>query len=148
MSRAEPDSEEQANLGIVCDNCGARWRLPAGWKGTQANCQKCGHGIDARIQLAGRERGGGGSPTPPATDARPAIDRSKFAPAPERAPTRQKAAPKPRADHLDEDGDKSTESSRPRQARDAHKGPRSPLPWILAAGVLAVVVAIVVVATR
>ena len=70
-------------IPITCDNCGAKYKLPPTFKGSQAKCQKCGSVIDVAKQ---REAAGdGASPAAaakpaaarPAAAAKPAVDRSK-----------------------------------------------------------------------
>jgi len=41
-----------SDLQIVCDNCGAKYRLPASFSGDRAKCQKCGSAIDVAAQKA------------------------------------------------------------------------------------------------
>ena len=80
-------------IPITCDNCGAKYRLPETFTGTQAKCQKCGSVIDVQ-----KQRGQAETPasTPaaaarpaaaakPASAARPAVDRSKEKEAPKAA---------------------------------------------------------------
>ncbi len=63
---------------ITCDNCGAKYKLPESFAGTQAKCQKCGSAIDVARQRASPDEAATGAR--PAAAARPAIDRSKLAP--------------------------------------------------------------------
>lgn len=70
-------------IPITCDNCGAKYKLPPTFKGTQAKCQKCGSAIDVAKQR--KAAGAGDSPAAaakpaaarPAAAAKPAVDRSK-----------------------------------------------------------------------
>lgn len=69
-------------IPITCDNCGAKYKLPPTFKGTQAKCQKCGSVID--VQKQREAQGDGDSPAAaakpaarPAAAAKPAVDRSK-----------------------------------------------------------------------
>ncbi|MFK7740050.1 MAG: hypothetical protein AB8H80_06965 [Planctomycetota bacterium] len=73
-------------IPITCDNCGAKYKLPPTFKGTQAKCQKCGSVIDVAGQRAAADSGDGGSKPAaaakpakarPAAAAKPAVDRSK-----------------------------------------------------------------------
>jgi len=69
-------------IPITCDNCGAKYKLPPTFKGTQAKCQKCGSVIDVQKQREAMD--GGDTPAAaakpaarPAAAAKPAVDRSK-----------------------------------------------------------------------
>ena len=53
-------------IPIVCVNCGAKYKLPPTFKGTQAKCPKCSSIIDVAKQLA--EAGNGDSAKPAAAD--------------------------------------------------------------------------------
>jgi len=67
-------------IPITCDNCGAKYKLPPTFKGSQAKCQKCGSVIDVAKQREAAEAGGDAKPAAaakPAAKARPAVDRSK-----------------------------------------------------------------------
>lgn len=70
-------------IPITCDNCGAKYKLPPTFKGSQAKCQKCGSVIDVAKQR--ESAGSAASPAAaakpatarPAAAAKPAVDRSK-----------------------------------------------------------------------
>ncbi|MFT4841205.1 MAG: cobalamin biosynthesis Mg chelatase CobN, partial [Candidatus Azotimanducaceae bacterium] len=70
-------------IPITCDNCGAKYKLPPTFKGTQAKCQKCGSVIDVAKQResAGSDSSPAAAAKPaasrPAAAAKPAVDRSK-----------------------------------------------------------------------
>ncbi|MGK0299189.1 MAG: hypothetical protein ACI89X_000050 [Planctomycetota bacterium] len=70
-------------IPITCDNCGAKYKLPPTFKGTQAKCQKCGSVIDVAKQResAGSDASPAAAAKPaaarPAAAAKPAVDRSK-----------------------------------------------------------------------
>lgn len=70
-------------IPITCDNCGAKYKLPPTFKGTQAKCQKCGSVIDVQKQReaasAGDSPAAAAKPAQarPASGAKPAVDRSK-----------------------------------------------------------------------
>ena len=83
-------------IPITCDNCGAKYKLPPTFKGSQAKCQKCGSVIDVAKQREAAEAGGDAKPAAaakPAAKARPAVDRSKGRAA--GASARKAAADKP-----------------------------------------------------
>ncbi len=61
-------------IPITCENCGAKYKLPPTFKGSQAKCQKCGSVIDVAKQ---RDAAGDGEDSAPAAAAKPAVDRSK-----------------------------------------------------------------------
>ena len=42
-------------IPITCDNCGAKYKLPPTFKGSQAKCQKCGSVIDVAKQREAAE---------------------------------------------------------------------------------------------
>ena len=67
-------------IPITCDNCGAKYRLPATFAGATATCQKCGSAIDVAAQRAGDDPTAAvaNAAAKPAA-ARPAMDRSKLA---------------------------------------------------------------------
>ncbi len=131
-------------LQITCDNCGAKYKLPETFTGTQAKCQKCGSVIDVQKQRAAAAAPAAAT-TPaaaakPAAAARPAIDRSKAAPKeapvaaarPERASRRGK----------DADAEDATGGRRGRGERPAKKSNQMPL---ILGGVGLVAIAIVAV---
>lgn len=131
-------------LSITCDNCGAKYKLPETFKGSQAKCQKCGSVIDVQKQRAATS----GADTPsaakpaaqkPAAAARPAIDRSKSEPKPvERAarPTRVERASKDAPAATADDGGKGRRGAR------GERPPKksNPMPLVLS-GVGLVVIA-------
>jgi hypothetical protein len=53
-------------LPIVCDNCGAKYRLPESFSGDKAKCKQCGSVIDVAAQKAAAA-----APPPKAAPARP-----------------------------------------------------------------------------
>ena len=61
-------------IQITCENCGAKYKLPETFKGSQAKCQKCGSVIDVAKQ---RDAAASGEDAAPAAAAKPAVDRSK-----------------------------------------------------------------------
>ena len=79
-------------LQITCDNCGAKYKLPATFTGSQAKCQKCGSVIDVQKQRAAATGSTAAAAPKPAAAARPAIDRSKQAPTPAAKPAAPAAA--------------------------------------------------------
>ncbi len=69
-------------IPITCENCGAKYKLPPTFKGTQAKCQKCGSVIDVAKQreAADSDATPAAAAKPaarPAAAAKPAVDRSK-----------------------------------------------------------------------
>lgn len=80
-------------IHITCDNCGAKYKLPETFTGSQAKCQKCGSVIDVqkqRGQAAAAAPAAAAQPAAavkPAAAAKPAVDRSKAA-APAERPAR------------------------------------------------------------
>ena len=129
-------------IPISCDNCGAKYRLPENFSGTQSNCQKCGSVIDVA-----KQRSSAGSPgTTPAAAARPAsaarlaVDRSKEAPKPiERRTARTEASP--RTASTASEGDR-TRSSRGRGERQPKKG--NAMKFVIGGvGLLAIIVVVV-----
>ena len=116
-------------IPIVCDNCGARWRLPDNFAAAQSKCRDCGSAIDVARQRTAAE--GDGKPMLPAA-ARPARDRSKDPRPSERTSA---AAANPTA-----------EPKSRRRDRDVPKA-KSKLPFVLA-GLLVLAVVIVLVALK
>jgi hypothetical protein len=150
MSRAEPDqpidAREQASHGIVCDNCGAKWRLPPTWKGPTANCQRCGCSIDAQVQL---DANASSRQNPAAV--RPAQNRTRGPAAANatRPATRSSATTATRSAPAAIGGDSGPrDSGRAHGPRDERRGSGSPLPWIFAGCALCVLGAIAFVAAR
>jgi hypothetical protein len=119
---------------IICDNCGARWRLPEGFAGAQSKCRQCGSAID----VARQRNGGDGAPAAarPAAGARPAVDRSRE-PRPVERPAAAASAPAR--------GGRERVRDEPRRRRsERESAKRSKLPFVIAGVVvLAVVIAIV-----
>ena len=141
-------------IPITCDNCGAKYKLPPTFKGSQAKCQKCGSVIDVAKQraTAGDDASPAAAAKPaaarPAAAAKPAVDRSKSRPA---ASSRKAAAAEPAADKparasssrsrrgkQDEDGDDSKRRGRDKKSNNT--------PMILGSvGLLAIVIVVAVV---
>lgn len=106
-------------IPITCDNCGAKYKLPPTFKGSQAKCQKCGSVIDVAKQ---RESAGDGDASPaagakpakarPAAAAKPAVDRSKSRAKPATGGRKAAAAAK-------DDGGKPARASSSRSRRGA-----------------------------
>lgn len=140
-------------LQITCDNCGAKYKLPDTFTGSQAKCQKCGSVID--VQKQRQTASSGSAPAAaapaaakPAAAARPAIDRSKESPkAAERpaAPATRSERPTRRGkdgkDKDDADGGE-TKGRRGRGEREAKKSNSMPL-MLGGVGLLAIVVVVV-----
>ena len=132
-------------IPITCDNCGAKYRLPENFTGSQSKCQKCGSVIDVGKQRASATSPAGTMPAAaakPAAAARPAVDRSREAPKPvERRPTRTEALP--RAASTAGEGDRSR-SRRGRSDRQAKKS--SSMKFVIGGvGLLAIIVVVVLV---
>src|SRR5262249_61989221 len=74
-------------LQIVCDNCGAKYRLPETFSGAKAKCKQCNSAIDVAAQRAAAQ-----APAAAATPAaaRPARAGSPARPAP--SPARSTAS--------------------------------------------------------
>ncbi|MCK5944491.1 MAG: hypothetical protein KAI24_21060 [Planctomycetes bacterium] len=118
-------------IPITCDNCGAKYKLPPTFKGSQAKCQKCGSVIDvAKQREAAGADAGPAAAAKPAAAARPAVDRSKgrAAGGARKATAAKAAADKParagrgRAASDDDDGDE-----RPRRGRAEKKKDNTPM---------------------
>ena len=60
-------------IPITCDNCGAKYKLPPTFKGSQAKCQKCGSVIDVAKQREAAEAGGDAKPAAAAKPAAKAL---------------------------------------------------------------------------
>ena len=132
-------------LQIHCDNCGAKYRLPENFTGTQSKCQKCGSVIDVAKQRASADSPAGAMPAAaarPASAARLAVDRSKEVPKPvERRPTRTESPP--RAASTAGEGDRSR-SRRGRGERQTKRG--SAMKFVIGGvGLLAIIVVVVLV---
>ncbi|HZN37702.1 MAG TPA: hypothetical protein VFD82_02805 [Planctomycetota bacterium] len=132
-------------IQIHCDNCGAKYRLPENFTGTQSKCQKCGSVIDVAKQRASADTPAGTMPAAaarPASAARLAVDRSREAPKPvERRPTRSEASP--RAATSAGEGDRSR-SRRGRSERQTKKS--SSMKFVIGGvGLLAIIVVVVLV---
>ena len=119
-------------IPIVCVNCGAKYKLPATFKGNQAKCPKCGSIIDVAKQLA--TTGGGDAAKPataakPAAKARPAKDRSKVGAGARKTAVTKSPAAKParptrgRGRAKDQSDDEET----PRRSRSVKKKDNTPL---------------------
>ncbi|MEC8651443.1 MAG: hypothetical protein VXY92_02685 [Planctomycetota bacterium] len=114
-------------IPITCDNCGAKYKLPPTFKGSQAKCQKCGSVIDVAKQRAAAEGGGDAKPAAaakPASKARPAVDRSK---ARAGAGTRKAAADKPARSARGRAAAKADGEERPRRGRPEKKKDNTPM---------------------
>jgi len=130
-------------MPITCDNCGAKYRLPENFTGTQSKCQKCGSVIDVEKQRANAGSPAGSMPAAaarPASAARLAVDRSKEAPKPvERRSTRTEPSPKAAASAGE--GDRS----RARRGRGERPAKKSAMPFVIGGVVLAIIVVVVLV---
>lgn len=140
-------------LAITCDNCGAKYKLPESFTGSQAKCQKCGSVIDVARQRAAASSPAAGpataarpAPAKPAAAARPAIDRSKEAARPAERPAA--AARTERAERTARKGraaadDAPAEDAKGRRGRGERKKNNS-MPLLLAGvGLVAIVVVVV-----
>jgi hypothetical protein len=119
-------------LPIVCDNCGAKYKLPESFTASQSKCQKCGSviNVDAQRQPASTAS----AAAKPATGARPAVARSAEPPRPtERSNERASRSAR-------------SEAGRERGSRGRRDAPpkKSSLPLVLGGIGLLVVAAIVV----
>ena len=119
-------------IPIVCVNCGAKYKLPPTFKGTQAKCQKCGSIIDVAKQLAEAKDGDSAKPAAaakPAAKARPAKDRSKVGGGARKTAATKTAAAKPArpARGRGRARDRGDNEDTPRRARDAKKKDNTPL---------------------
>jgi len=124
-------------LSIVCDNCGAKYRIPEADERTQAKCQKCGSVIDVSRQRP--SAADAPSAARPAA-ARPAVDRSKEPiPVPTARPAIGQRTERPRRP---ERGDANDTGGRPsRGARRSGKGEDTAKPkWPLFVGIGVVVI--------
>jgi transcription initiation factor TFIIIB Brf1 subunit/transcription initiation factor TFIIB len=121
---------------IVCDNCGAKWKLPESDQRSQAKCQKCGSVIDITGQRGGPPAAA--TAARPAV-ARPAVDRSK-------EPATREPSRSASGQRSTERGERSERSERsPRGARKttAKASAKRPIwPWLVGGAVLAVAVAL------
>jgi len=61
-------------IQIVCDNCGAKYRLPETFTNTKAKCKQCGSAIDVAVQRHAAVTGAAPAASPAAA-ARPAMAR-------------------------------------------------------------------------
>jgi len=124
-------------LPIVCDNCGAKYKLPESFTGSQSKCQKCGSviAVDAQRQQTSIAS----AAARPATGARPAVAR-----APEAPRSAERTAGK--TARSEESGPRSSAGrDRPgRGRRDAPAKKKSSLPLILGGIALLAIVAVVV----
>lgn len=129
-------------IPITCDNCGAKYKLPPTFKGTQAKCQKCGSVIDVQKQReaasAGDSPAAAAKPAQarPASGAKPAVDRSKrrASATTTSKPARASGSRSRRGAKDDEDGDS------PRRGREQKKDNK---PMIFAGLGLVIVVIVV-----
>lgn len=138
-------------LHITCDNCGAKYKLPETFTGSQAKCQKCGSVIDVAKQRGQADGAGGGAAASaakpaaakPAAAARPAIDRSKEAPkAAERAASPAKHKERP-ARHGKDEAESAGDGKRGRHHHEKKKS--NSMPLILGGvGLVAIVVVVVI----
>ena len=115
-------------IPITCDNCGAKYKLPPTFKGSQAKCQKCGSVIDVAKQREAAEAGGDAKPAAaakPAAKARPAVDRSKGRAA--GASARKAAADKPARSRGRAAGKDDGGEERPRRGRQEKKKDNTPM---------------------
>jgi hypothetical protein len=85
-----------ATFSIVCESCGANYRLPDTFTAARAKCKKCEHQIDVAGQRAAT--GTTAQAAAPAPTPSPAPARSTAAPKPAPAPA-PKVAPAARADN-------------------------------------------------
>jgi hypothetical protein len=142
-------------LSITCDNCGAKYKLPETFTGSQAKCQKCGSVIDVAKQRAAAST----PPTAakpaaakPAAAARPAVDRSKSEP----KPAVERPARPARAERSKEaaGGEAKAEDGKGRRGARGERGERpakksSAMPLLLGSvGLVAAVVVVVVMMMR
>jgi len=123
-------------LPIVCDNCGAKYKLPESFTGSQSKCQKCGSviAVDAQRQQASTAS----AAARPATGAKPAVARSAEAPRPaERAAGKSTRSESPGA---------RSGAGRDRAGRARREAPakKSKTPLIVGGIVLLAIVAVVV----
>ncbi len=65
-----------SDLTIVCDNCGAKYRLPASFSGDKAKCKQCGSAIDVAAQKTAAAAPAKTPAQKPAVAAAPAATRS------------------------------------------------------------------------
>jgi hypothetical protein len=123
------------DLQITCDNCGAKYKLPASFTGSQAKCQKCGSVIDVQKQRAAAAGPSPAAAAKPAAAARPAIDRSKQAPAPTSkpaaAPTAGSASSARRGKDAADAPASGGKRERPERGERA-KAKSSPMPMLMA----------------
>jgi hypothetical protein len=132
---------------ITCDNCGAKYKLPESFTGSQAKCQKCGSVIDVQKQRGPSQS----AVTPaspaakpaaarPAAAAKPAVDRSKETTKAER-PARPARADK--AAKGDDGGGEDRKGRRGEREKPAKKNNNTPL-LLGGVGLLAIVVVVVI----
>jgi len=119
-------------LQIVCDNCGAKYRLPESFQNATAKCKQCGSQIDVASQRKASALPVGASAAPAiAAGARPAQQRRAE---PERPAMRTAKVARP---------DRQARRGSGRDQGDAQKG-SSKLPFVLAGvGLLAVVIVVI-----
>ena len=131
-------------LPIQCDNCGAKYKLPESFSGSQAKCQKCGSVID----VAG-QRAAGAAPVAPAAAkpaaARPATAKPAAArPAVERSAKAERPARAGKGRAGKDDGDDKPARGARRGRGDGEAKKSNSMPLILGGvGLVAVVVVVV-----
>ena len=110
-----------ALIQIVCDNCGAKYKLPETFTGSQSKCQKCGSviAVDAQRQ----QSGAASAAARPAAGAKPAVARSQAPP-----PTNERASRMARSERASSPARDSNRGGRNRRDQPAKK---SKTPWIL-----------------
>ena len=134
-------------IPITCDNCGAKYKLPPTFKGTQAKCQKCGSVIDVQKQreaaTAGDSPAAAAKPAKarPASGAKPAVARSQ-----RRSAAASSAADKPAragSGRSRRSGKDDDDAETPRRSREKKK---DNTPMILAGvGLVVIVIALLLV---
>lgn len=134
-------------LQITCDNCGAKYKLPESFPGTQAKCQKCQSIIDVAKQRAAAQGGTSEAAKPasaakPAAAAKPAVDRSKAA-----APASKPAAPSKPAGKAPARGKAAADDGDDRGIIKPKKASMMPI-YLSAGGLLVIVLVVVVMMTR
>jgi hypothetical protein len=130
---------------ITCDNCGAKYKLPETFTGSQAKCQKCGSVIDVQ-----KQRGQSAAAAPasaaakpatarPAAAAKPAVDRSKEPAKSDRSARPVRASKGAKAEAA------GTEERKGRRGEREKPAKKNNTPMLLGGvGLLAVVVVVVV----
>ncbi|MBK8100098.1 MAG: hypothetical protein IPK26_23595 [Planctomycetes bacterium] len=134
-------------LQIVCDNCGAKYRLPETFAGDKAKCKQCGSVIDVAAQRGGATAAAAAPAAPAAARpaaARPAQER------PARAESRSETrGERPARGKRGEDGDAKEGRGERRGRGEREEKKKSAMPLIAAAiAVAAIAVVAVVMFTR